>query len=40
MRGHVSLHVAVFVWARVLKSRGHSDSDVFCFLRKTAVPVS
>ena len=34
VRGHVSLHVAVFVWPRVLKSRGRSDSDVFLFLQK------
>ena len=29
MRERFSLHVAVFMWARVLKTRGHSDSDGF-----------
>ena len=40
VKEHFSLRVADFVWTRVLKSRGHSDSDGFLFLRETAVSVS
>ena len=40
VKEHLSLRVADFVWTRVLKSQGHSDSDGFLSLRETAVLVS
>ena len=40
VKEHFSLRVADFVWTRVLKSWGSSDSVGFLFFRETAVSVS